>query len=262
MSVGAPVGRGFVVAVCGGQGGCGATEVAALLARALAATGKAVAAIDASEGEGPLGMLLGLDPGAGGERMAAWAQAVVDGPLGHPAVLEHMLAPTASGVHLVRGTAGLRWSLAEPALLGRIAQSLAAVRDWVVCDAPALPTAGAVGAWRAADAVLLVSGPKPADLYRAHQTLAAIAAEGLRVRGLIVNAAHAEPLPAGEEVAAALEVPLLGVVPWDRALASGPAQPALDGPFGCAVRAGLASVAPGIAPPPRLWWRRHRRDAG
>ena len=262
MSVGAPVGRGFVVAVCGGQGGCGATEVAALLARALAATGKAVAAIDASEGEGPLGMLLGLDPGAGGERMAAWAQAVVDGPLGHPAVLEHMLAPTASGVHLVRGTAGLRWSLGEPALVGRIVQSLAAVRDWVVCDAPALPTAGAVGAWRAADALLLVTGPKPADLYRAHQTLVAIAAEGLRVRGLIVNAAHAESAPAGEEIASALEVPLLGVVPWDRALAAGSVPRALDGPFGCAVRAGLVSVAPGIAPAARPWWRRHGRDAG
>ena len=254
--------QGSVIAVCGGQGGCGATEVAALLARALAATGKTVAAIDASEGEGPLGMLLGLDPDGPGERMAAWAQAVVDGPIGHPAVLEHMLAPTASGVQLVRGTAGLRWSLGEPALLGRIAQSLAAVRDWVVCDAPALPTAAAVGAWRAAGTVVLVTGPKPQDLYRAHQILTAAAAEGVRVGGVLVDCAHGEPAPDGGEIAGALDVPLLGVVPWDRALAAGSTPRPLGGLFGCAVRGGLSSVASGIAPPAVPWWQRYGRGAG
>ena len=259
MSGSAATGRGSVIAVVGGQGGCGATEVAALLARALAAAGRTVAAIDASEGEGPLGMLLGVDPDGPGERMAAWAQAVVDGPIGHPAVLEHMLSPTSCGVHLVRGTAGLRWSLGEPARLGRIAQSLTAVRDWVVCDAPALPTAAAVGAWRAAGTLVLVTGPKPQDLYRAHQILTAAAAEGVRVGGVLVNCAHGEPVPDGGEIAAALDVPLLGVVPWDRALAAGSEARPLGGPFGRAVRGALGSVAAGIAPSAVPWWPRYGR---
>lgn len=253
--------RGSVIVVCGGQGGCGTSEVAALAARALAATGGTVAAVDAGEGEGTLGMLLGLAPAAPGERMAAWAQAVADGPVSHPAVIDHMLTPTASGVHLVRGMAGLRWSLGEPALLGRIVQSIAAVREWIVLDAPALPTAAAVGAWRAAGSLVLVTGPKPQDLYRAHQTLAAIAAEGPRVAGLLVDCAHGEPAPDGAEIASALEVPLLGVVPWDRALARGSAARALDGPFGRAVRRGLAALAPAIAPESRSWWRWRREPA-
>ena len=259
MSASAAAGRGSVIAVCGGQGGCGATEVAALLARALAAGGKTVAAIDASEGEGPLGMLLGVDPDGPGERMAAWAQAVIDGPIGHPAVIEHMLAPTSSGVHLVRGTAGLRWSLEEPARLGRIAQSLVAVRDWVVCDAPALPTAAAVGAWRAAGTLVLVTGPKPQDLYRAHQILTATAAEGVRVGGVLVNCAHGEPAPDGAEIAAALDVPLLGVVSWDRALVAGSEPRLLGGPFGRGVRGGLSTVAAGIATAAVPWWQRFGR---
>jgi MinD-like ATPase involved in chromosome partitioning or flagellar assembly len=253
--------RGSVIAVCGGQGGCGTSEVAALLARALAAAGGTVAAVDAAEGEGALGMLLGLDPEAPGERMAAWAQAVADGPVGHPAVIDHMLTPTSSGVHLARGAAGLRWSLGEPALLGRIAQSLAAVREWVVLDTPALPTAAAVGAWRAAGTLVLVTGPKPQDLYRAHQTLTALAAEGVRVGGVLVDCAHGEPAPDGGEISSALDVPLLGVVPWDRALASGSGPRLLDGPFGRAVRRGLAALAPAIAPESRAWWHPRRDPA-
>ena len=252
---------GSVIAVCGGQGGCGTSEVAALLARALAATGGTVAAVDAGEGEGTLGMLLGLDPAAPGERMAAWAQAVAAGPVGHPAVIDHMLTPTSSGVQLVRGAAGLGWSLGEPVLLGRVAQSIAAVRDWVVLDAPALPTAAAVGAWRAARTLVLVTGPKPQDLYRTHQTLTAIAAEGLRVAGLLVDCAHGEPVADGGEIATAMEVPLLGVVPWDRALAGGSRPRMLDGPFGRAVRRSLAALAPAIAPEPRAWWRLRRDPA-
>ncbi len=262
MSASVAASRGYVITVCGGQGGCGTSEVAALLARSLAAAGGAVAAVDAAEGEGTLGMLLGLDPEAQGERMAAWVQAVVDGPVGHPAVIDHMLTPTASGVQLVRGAAGLGWSLGEPVLLGRVAQSIAAVRDWVVLDAPALPTAAAVGAWRAARTLVLVTGPKPQDLYRAHQTLTAIAAEGVRVGGVLVDCAHGEPAPDGGEIAAALDVPLLGVVPWDRALAAGSTPRPLGGPFGCAVRAGLSSVASGMAPPAMPWWQRYGRGAG
>ena len=253
--------RGSVIAVCGGQGGCGTSEVAALLARTLAAAGGTVAAIDAAEGEGTLGMLLGLDPAAPGERMDAWAQAVADGPVGHPAVIDHMLTPTASGVRLVRGVAGLRWSLGEPALLGRIVQSIATVGDWVVLDAPALPTAAALGAWRSAGALVLVTGPKPQALYRAHQALNAIAAEGPRVAGLLVDCAHGEPAPDGAAIAAALEVPLLGVLPWDRALADGSAPRRLDGPFGRAVRRGLAALAPAITPESRPWWHLRRDPA-
>jgi|GEM_PF-3698189 len=77
----------MIVAIAGGPGGAGRTEVAAVLARAAGALGRRVAAVDAAEGEGPLGMLLGLDPEDARERMAAWAQAVADGPVSNAGII-------------------------------------------------------------------------------------------------------------------------------------------------------------------------------
>lgn len=243
---------GTTVAIAGGPGGAGRSEVAAVLARAAAALGRRVVAVDAAEGEGPLGMLLGLDPRDAHDRMDAWAAAVAAGPVSNPGVIDNMLAPTASGVRQVRGLGTLGWSLPEPELLGRVIESLAAVADLIVVDCPGLPTAAALGAWRAADAIVLVTGPKPSDLYVTQQAAHAVG----RPVSVLLNCAHGEPRPEAAEMAAALDLPVLGTVPWDRALAGGCTPRALDGPFARAVRATLDPLARGIAPVPQPWWRR------
>ncbi len=251
-----------IVTIAGLRGGAGKSEVAAVLAAAATLAGRRVAAIDAHEAEGPLPMLLGLPPGDSHERLPSWAAAVQDGPLSNAGVAAGMMAPTASGVDLVRGEASLRYSLPDPALMERIAATLATMYDLVVIDSSPLPTPAALGAARAAGALLLVTDPTLAGFYQTRHLAEALAAAGIRPKGLLVNCPHHEPTPEPGDLPELPDTgPYLGAIPWDRALLGDQRPRDLSGPFAAAVRAALDPIVPGIAPPPqKRWWRREEVD--
>lgn len=248
----------MIVTIAGLRGGTGKSEIAAVLAAAAAQAGRRVAAIDAHEAEGPLPMLLGLDPEDTHERMRSWAAAVEDGPLSNTGVAAGMMAPTATGVDMVRGEASLRYSLPDPVLMERIAGTLAGMYDLVVIDSGPLPTPAALGAARIAGALFLVTDPTLAGFYQTRHLVEALAGSEIRPKGLLVNCPHHEPLP---EPADLPDLPdtgtYLGAIPWDKALLGDQRPRDLTGPFAAAVRDALDPILPGIAPPPpKRWWRR------
>jgi|GEM_PF-4050272 len=244
-----------VITVAGLRGGAGKSEVAAILAAAAVKAGRRVVAIDAHEAEGPMPMLLGLAPSDTHERLRSWAGAVVDGPLANAGVAASMLAPTAVGVDLVRGEATLRYSLPDPVLMQRIAETLAAIYDVVVIDSGPLPTPAALGAARASGALIFVTDPTLAGFYQTRHLSEALTAQGIRPRGVLVNCAHGEPLPEPADLPDMAETAYLGAIPWDRALLGDQRPRQSDGPFARAVRTALDPLLPGIAPPqPRPWW--------
>ncbi len=252
-----------VLALVGARGGVGRSEIASVFARAVAQTGTSVAVIDAHEGEGPVGMLLGIDPHDTHERLPAWAAAVADGPIGNEGLLHSMVATSPDGVGLVRGAFGFGWTLEHPAWMDNIIQSVQAVYAVVVIVCPPMATAATLGALRTAGIIVLVTDPSTAGLHQTAQFLALLQEEKRPPAGVLITCPHAEVVPDRGVVAELLGCSVLGVVPFDRTLAIAAPPRALDGPFARSVRVALDPMVPGIAPAtPRAWWRRRSRGRG
>jgi len=252
-----------VIAFVGARGGVGRSEIAAVFARASAKAGHKVAVMDAHEGEGPVGVLLGTDPHDTHERLPAWAAAVADGPIGNEGLVSSMVAVSPDGVGLVRGAFGLGWTLDNAALMDSIIRSLERVYEVIAIACPPLPTAAVLGALRAASAIVVVTDPGTAGLHQTAQFLALLREEKRPPAGVLLTCPHGETAPDAGGVAELLGCSVLGMVPFDRALGVSAPPRVLDGPFARAVRVALDPVVPGIAPAMRTtWWRRRSRDGG
>ena len=246
-----------VVAFAGARGGVGRSEIAVVFARSAAKAGHKAAVIDAHEGEGSAGMLLGIDPHDTHERLPAWAAAVADGPIGNEGLVARMVAQGVDGVALVRGASGFGWTLDNPVSMDRIVRSLEPVYEVIAIACPPVPTPAAFGAVRAAGSVVVVSAPATVGLYQTLQFLDLLREEKRPPRGLVVTCPHGERVGSAEPIADLLQCPVLGIAPFDRGLGGIGRPRDLDGAFGRAVRVALDPILPGIAPAARkVWWKR------
>lgn len=202
--------RGRLVCVLGGSGGVGASTFAAGLAVTAAATGRPVALVDADENGGGLDLLLGA------EQTPGWRWPRLAGARGQLGDLGGQL-PSAVGVELLAMARQPQPAAALPAdQLSAVLVSLLRSHELVVLDVPRLLTAATREALRTADLTLLLvradlRGVAAArevalELVPACERLAVLAREG-RARGL-----------GAEATAAAVELPLIGIVPHDDSL--------------------------------------------
>ena len=209
---GAPAAAGAVVAVVGGSGGVGASTLAAGLALDAARGGRSAAVLEVDEGSGGIDLLLGA------ERAPGWRWPRLVGARGEVGDVRSLL-PRVSGVPFVamgRGeTAGPLPGDAVVAVLGTLARH----HDLVVVDAGRAPTAVARHTVQTADAVLLVCAGDARGVAAAAATRDRFAwASG----AVVVRAAAQGAVP--EAVAAALGMPLAGVLPHDRRLPGAAAE--------------------------------------
>lgn len=171
------------VAVSGGKGGVGKTNVAVNLALALAARGRRVSLLDADLGLANADVLLGLNPRYN---------------LGHVLAgqrrLEEVVVETEWGVRLLPGGSGIE----EMANLGRsehrrIAAELQAVEeasDFLVIDTAAGIAGNVTGVLEAASEVIVVTTPEPTSVVDAYALIKILHRNtpGKKVRVIVNNA--------------------------------------------------------------------------
>ncbi len=202
--------RGRVVCLVGGSGGVGTSTCATGLAVTAAGSGWRVALVDADERSGGLDLLLGA------EQTAGWRWPRLAGARGHLGDLRGQL-PVAAGVDVLAMARGPEPAGPLPAdQLAAVLLSLQRSHQLVVVDLPRRLTGATRQVLRTADLTLLLvradlRGVAAArevahELAPACGPLAVLVREG-RLRGLDAQAA-----------AAAVDLPLIGVVPSDDAL--------------------------------------------
>jgi flagellar biosynthesis protein FlhG len=209
-----------VIAVTGGKGGVGKTNVSANLAVALAADGKAVLLLDADLGLANVDVLLGLQPlynlshVLAGERTLE--EILVDGPRGLKIV------PASSGIQRMTGL-----SAAEHAGLIRAFSELTSRIDVLLIDTAAGISDSVMHFTRAAQEVIVVVCDEPAAITDAYALIKVLSREhGQRRFRVLANMAHS--LREGHELFLKmlrvcdrfLDVSLdfMGVVPQDEQL--------------------------------------------
>lgn len=222
--------RARVTVVVGAVGGVGASTLAALLARRRVAAGRTVVLVDLDVGRGGVDVLLGLEQASG----VRWTDlAGVRGTLG-PEDLDGLL-PSWRGVDVlsagrvpaggVRAAGGMSRG-ADGALGGAdavaaVCGALASARRDVVVDLPAavVRTGGDEPPWRellGVGRVLVVTGQ---DVLGVAGGVAALAALGTACDAGVLRRRRGARVAPGE-AAAALGVPIAGLLPADGAVAS------------------------------------------
>ncbi|MCC6623445.1 MAG: AAA family ATPase [Deltaproteobacteria bacterium] len=206
-----------VIAVAGGKGGVGKTQVAVNLGVIAAADDARVLLIDGDVGLSNADLLLDVRPRSG----------LVDVALGRAAI-EDALVTSPFGVTLLAGAHGdvasTRLGDAEKlALLGAL-DSLGEAFDVVIIDTASGLGADALFFAGAADEVVIVTTPEPTALADTYATLRALARHhGQRRFQLVVNQAEdkAQAIDVHERIRILArrfvqsEVSLLGWVPFD-----------------------------------------------
>ena len=205
---GTALGHGRAVVVVGAAGGVGASTLAALLAARWAADGRPVALVDLDARSGGIEVLLGIE-GADGAR---WPDlAGMRGPVG--AAELHGVLPRWGAVEVL-GT-DRRAAPLDAAAVGAVWSALLESGRTVVADLPAR----ALGREGLADLArtglgVLVTGQ---DVLGVATAAAAGAALAPGSRLVLRRRAGARVAPA--QVASALGLPLLGLLPTDRRVA-------------------------------------------
>jgi flagellar biosynthesis protein FlhG len=208
--------RTRVIAVTGGKGGVGKSNLAANLGLALAAAGRRVLLVDTDLGLASLDVLLGVQP------EFSLAEVVLDDlPAGRA------VTRVAPGLDLLPGASGV----AEMADLQRIQldRLVARLAGLESCyDAVLLDTAAGAGEevrrfLRLADGVVVVTSPEPTAIADAYALAKLLTSEGQERIGVVVNMSRSER--EGERVAGRLaavarkytgaHLEELGAVPFD-----------------------------------------------
>ncbi len=233
---GAPAAAGAVVAVVGGSGGVGASTLAVGLALEAARARRTAAVMEVDEVGGGVDLLLGA------ERSPGWRWPRLVGARGEVGDVRGLL-PRVAGVPFVamgRGeSAGPLPGDAVVAVLGTLSRH----HDLVVVDAGRAPTTVARHTVQTADTVLLVCAGDARGVAAAAATRDRF---GWASGSVVVRAVPGGAVP--EAVAAALGMPLAGVLPLDRRLPGAAAEGLSPVAAGRRWRRGVAALASAMLP--------------
>lgn len=201
---------GHVLAVIGGRGGAGASVFASAVAVAAARGGHSAMLVDCDPLAGGLDLLLGVEKQEG----VRWPEIGVRSGRVASAALRAAL-PTCAGVKLLSGAR--KGFAPEPEAVTAVVSASRRGGDVVVCDLPRDMSATVQAALKLADLTVLVV---PAEVHACAS--AARVAERLGDLGANAQVLVRGPAPGGlrpEEVADAVELPLLSWMPYQRGLA-------------------------------------------
>lgn len=216
---------GELIAVLSGKGGTGKTSVCAGVAAALAQMGQRVLCIDCDVGLRNLDIALGLSQ--------IGAISFLDVSRGEYPIEAATVHPVYPDLHFL--TAPLRCAAEDidPLDFARMLDSARSRYHYIFLDAPAGIDAGFRLAAKAADRVVLVTGPDPAAIRDARQAADELELLGKHNVRLVVNRitpamAKAMDLTV-DDIMDRAGLPLLGIVPEDRSvvLAAAFSQPLL-----------------------------------
>jgi secretion/DNA translocation related CpaE-like protein len=202
---------GLVLAVLGGRGGAGASVFAAAVAVNAAHVGHSAMLVDCDPLAGGLDLVLGVE----NEKGLRWPDIGVRS--GRVAVSSLRSAlPSCAGVKLLSGAR--KGFAPEPEAVAAVVSASRRGGDVVVCDLPRDVPPPARAALELADLTVIVV---PAEVRAC--AAAARVAERLHTFGATAQVVVRGPAPGGlrpEEVAAAVELPLLASMPYQRGLAA------------------------------------------
>lgn len=222
--------------VASGKGGVGKSTITCAVAKSLAGRGKRVLVIDGDAGLRCQDILLDV-----ADRVVYdWGDVLS----GNVSAADALLA-TPDGPHLLPAPA--LWSPHWTADgFAAMVHGLASDYDYVFIDAPAGIGPGLTLLCAAAKCGLIVSGSDAAGIRGACAAADAIRREGIVSTRLIINSVkpaliRAGKLPDLDSIIDRTEVRLIGVMPYDEAVADGAAagqlSPSVGKPFACAADA-------------------------
>jgi septum site-determining protein MinD len=197
-----------VYAVASGKGGVGKTTTTVNLGTALASGGSRVAIVDADLGMANAAGFLGLDP---------------DGPTLHDVLADEATVPEATyevadGIAVLPGSPDLEAFAAIDATgLDGVVDRLRDEFEYVLIDVGAGVSHEAVLPLGIADEVLVVSTPEPASAQDVRKTVELAETAGGSVAGLVVTRYSEGGSVSNEDLAASLDMTLLGSIPEDDA---------------------------------------------
>ncbi len=202
---------GELTAILSGKGGTGKTSLCAGIAEALAQMGKQVLCIDCDVGLRNLDIALGLQ-----DVEALSFLEVCQGAYSLDMAAEHPVYPR---LRFLTAPVNCRGEDIDPAAFRRMLEEARERFDFVLLDAPAGIEAGFDLTARAADRILLVTGPDPAavrDAARAGEVLETLGKTDVRLIVNRVSKALFQQLELTvDDIMDTAGLPLLGIVPED-----------------------------------------------
>lgn len=197
-----------VIGVLSGKGGVGKTTVAANLGVSLAWDyGNNVVAIDANTTSSNLGLNLGAYrfPVTLNDVLSGKAD-VTDAVYAHPSGLKIMPSSTFNEDIKV-----------DPAKIKDVIKHLEEYVDFIVLDCPPTLNNETTSMISVIDEAVIITNPEWAALLEAKRTIDFLKDGKKKVLGVIINKAELEPDEV-EKIRKALDVPVLGVIPFDDAV--------------------------------------------
>ena len=202
---------GEAIAVLSGKGGTGKTSVCAGIALALAQQGKNVLCIDCDIGLRNLDIALGVS-----DIPSISFMEVAEGGYPIEAATVHPVFP---GLKFLTAPMNCTAENVDRQAFWRLLQGARKMFDYIFLDAPAGVDAGFCLAAKAADRVILVTGPDPASIRDAREAADKLELMGKQNVRLIVNRISRKMIEAMDltvdDVMDQAGLPLLGIVPED-----------------------------------------------
>lgn len=198
-----------VYAIASGKGGVGKTTTTVNLGTALARAGKRVAIVDVDLGMANLAGFVSLDADAITLHDVLAGEADVKDAI-HPLADRIVAIPSGNSLEGYAETA--------PERLAGVIETLRAEFEYVLLDVGAGVNHETVLPLGLADAVILVSTPEPASIHDAEKTRDLTQRTGGTVEGLLLTRIHPGSDLSYNEIAARLDVSLLGTIPDDDAV--------------------------------------------
>ncbi len=197
-----------VYAIASGKGGVGKTTTTVNLGTALAQAGKRVAIVDTDLGMANLAGFVSLSPDS---------TTLHDVLAGDASVQEATYRVADNIVALPSNTELSKYAETSPEGLSEVVSELRSTFDFVFLDVGAGVSHETVLPLGLADAVIVVSTPEPAAVHDSKKTIDLTQQTGGKVAGLVLTRTRPETDVSYEEIAARLDLPLLGTIPEDPA---------------------------------------------
>ena len=206
---------GKLISIASGKGGTGKTTITSNLAIALGKLGKQVIAVDADLTMANLSLVMGLDD----------ADVTIHDVLSGDANLDDAIysLPNFDNVHLI--PAAVDWEhviKADPRGLPEIIKPLKGRFDYVLIDCPAGLQIDAMSAMLSGEEALMVTNPEISCIADTMKVGIVLKKAGLAVLGFVLNRYGRSINDIPPEIAEdTMEMPLLGIIPEDRAIREG-----------------------------------------